>query len=192
VRIEELKKHFRVQVHWRAFPLHPETPEQGSTLKELFAGRDIDIPSVMARLRRVADELGLDWGDRERTFNSRLAQELGKWAEARGKGDQFHMAVFHAYFADGRNIALPEELGEIASSVGLSGKEALSVLGKRSFKTAVDEDWKLSREWGITAVPTFVIDQKGLVGARPYKELEEFLKKNGVAEMSSKPSGEKH
>jgi predicted DsbA family dithiol-disulfide isomerase len=186
VRIEELKKQFRIEVHWRAFPLHPETPEQGFTLQELFAGRDIDIPSVMARLRSAADELGLDWGDREKTFNSRLAQELGKWAEVKGKGNQFHMAVFRAYFAEGKNIALVEELSEIASTVGLPRKEAQKVIGGRSFKESVDADWKLSREWGITAVPTFVIDQKGLVGARPYKELEEFLRKNEVAERKAK------
>lgn len=186
MRIEELKRNFRIEVRWRAFPLHPETPEQGFTLQELFAGRDIDIPGVLARLRSAADELGLDWGDRERTYNSRLAQELGKWAETKGKGDQFHTAVFRAYFADGRNIALRDELAEIASTVGLPKGEALRVLGTRSFKDAVDEDWKLSREWGITAVPTFVIDQKGLVGARPYAELERFLRKNEVAEKRAK------
>jgi len=186
VRTEELKKNFDVEVRWRAFPLHPETPEQGFTLQELFAGRDIDIPGMLARLRSVAEELGLAWGDREKTFNSRLAQELGKWAEVKGRGDEFHMAVFRAYFADGRNIALMDELSEIASSVGLPAKETLSVLGTRRFKSAVDEDWRLSREWGISAVPTFVIDQKGLVGARPYRDLEEFLQRNGVKEKNGK------
>jgi len=188
VRTEELKKNFDVEIRWRAFPLHPETPEQGFTLKELFAGRDIDIPGMLARLRSVADELGLAWGDREKTYNSRLAQELSKWAEIKGRGDEYHMAVFRAYFAEGRNIALTDELIEISSSVGLPAKEASNVLSTRRFKSSVDEDWKLSREWGISAVPTFVIDQKGLVGARPYKELEEFLQKHGVREKNGKPA----
>jgi predicted DsbA family dithiol-disulfide isomerase len=39
------------------------------------------------------------------TYNSRLAQELGKWVETRGKGDQYHDAVFQAYFVDGKNLA---------------------------------------------------------------------------------------
>jgi predicted DsbA family dithiol-disulfide isomerase len=31
---------------------------------------------------------------RKKTYNSRLAQELGKWAETKGKGDEYHDAVF--------------------------------------------------------------------------------------------------
>ena len=49
MRIEEIKDRFQVKVQWKAFPLHPETPEQGLTLKELFAGRDLDVQSVVAR-----------------------------------------------------------------------------------------------------------------------------------------------
>ena len=161
--------------------MHPETPEQGVTLKELFAGRNIDIQSMLTRLKRAADELGLAWGDREMTYNSRLAQELGKWAEAKGKGDEFHNAVFRAYFVEGRNIAKMEVLADLATSVGLTKEAALEVLESRGFRAAVDEDWRLSREQGITAVPTFVIDRHILVGAQPYQVLEQFLNNNGVA-----------
>lgn len=172
-----------MEVRWRSFPLHPETPEHGLTLEELFAGRNMDIPGVLAGLKRVADELSLPWGDRQRTYNSRLAQELGKWAEVKGKGDEFHMAVFHAYFAEGRNIAKREVLADLATAVGLPKEEAWEVLESRGFKAAVDEDWRLSREWGITAVPTFVIDQDRVVGAQPYKVLEQFLRNNKVVSL---------
>jgi len=182
VRIEEIKKRFQVKVQWRAFPLHPETPEQGLTLKELFAGRDLDIQGMVARLKRVADELGLAWGDRDRTYNSRLAQELGKWAEEKGKGDEFHSAVFRAYFVEGKNIGKRGVLTDLAGSVGLVKEAAKEVLETRSFRAAVDEDWRLSRERGITAVPTFVVDHNLLVGAQPYQTLEGFLRNSGVRE----------
>ena len=48
------------------------------TLEALFAGQPVDIPAILARLKRVAGELGLPFGDRPMTYNSRLAQELGK------------------------------------------------------------------------------------------------------------------
>ncbi len=64
----------------------------------------------MARLKRVTRELGLPFGERTKTYNSRLAQELGKWAESKGMGDPFHAAVFRAYFVDGKNIGDPEAL----------------------------------------------------------------------------------
>ena len=164
----------------RIFPLHPETPEEGLTLEELFAGRNIDIPQAMARLKRVAGELGLPWGERKRTYNSRLAQELGKWAESKGSGDAFRDAVFRAYFVDGRNIAKPDVLAGVAQAAGLSEREARETLQTRSFRDAVDADWTLAGSMGIEAVPTFVLDGGTLVGAQPYEALEGLLLDHGV------------
>lgn len=104
----------------------------------------------MGHLQKVAAELGLPWGMRTRTYNSRRAQELGKWAEVLGKGDEFHLAVFQAYFADGRNIADISVLKEIAGTIGLDGRMAEQALAERTFKEAVDRDWEYSRTCGIT------------------------------------------
>jgi predicted DsbA family dithiol-disulfide isomerase len=136
------------------------------------------------RMKQAADEAGLPLGDRDKTFNSRLAQELGKWADSKDKGDPFHYAVFKAFFADGINIAKIPALLDIAASVGLPVSEAEAVLVKRTFKSAVDEDWSLSREKGITAVPTFVIDNDKLVGAQPYEMLERLMEEKGVKKKS--------
>jgi len=114
----------------------------------------MDVEKMLARLREKASELGLPFGERKKTYNSRLAQELGLWAESKGKGELFHKAAFHAYFADGKNIAEIPVLVELAASVGLTAEEAAEVLSKRVLKLAVDEDWKLARMMGITAVPT--------------------------------------
>jgi predicted DsbA family dithiol-disulfide isomerase len=115
---------------------------------------------------------------------------LGKWAEEKGKGDEFHRAVFHAYFAEGRNIARREILLEIGCSVGLPGEEAREILVSRRFEPAVDEDWRLSRAWGITAVPTFVMDQGRVVGAQPLEVLKQFLRDNYVGERGKHRKGE--
>ena len=180
MRIEELKKNYDIEVHWTAFPLHPETPEEGLTLEELFAGQPIDMKKILSRLRQVAGELGLPLAERKKTYNSRLAQELAKWAESKGKGDSFHEALFRAYFAEGKNIGRVEELVTLAKSIGLPGKEARSVLELRTFKGAVDSDWARSRALGITAVPTFVADQQKVVGFQSYQVLEQFLKACGA------------
>jgi predicted DsbA family dithiol-disulfide isomerase len=113
-------------------------------------------------------------------YNSRLAQELGLWAESQDAGDAFHSAVFKAYFVEGTNIAKVPALVELASSVGLPGDEAESILATRAFKAAVDADWELSREKAIRAVPTLVMNQERLVGAQPYKAMEMLLERNGV------------
>ena len=51
------------------------------------------------------------------------------------------------------------------------------MLEKRTFKEAVDADWALSREYGITGVPTFVAGRFGVVGAQPYETLEALVQK---------------
>ncbi len=135
-------------------------------------------------MKKVAEELGLPWGERTRTYNSRLAQELAKWAESKGKEDEFHDAVFRAYFVDGRNIAQIDVLAGLAQEAGLSADEARIMARERSFREAVDADWMRSHEMGITAVPTFVVGREAVVGAQPYEVLEQFLVRNKAKRRS--------
>jgi len=109
------------------------------------------------------------------TYNSRLAQELSKWAETRGYGDLFHKTIFRAYFVDGLNIGKVPVLLELVKTMGLPVEEANSVLQERSFKKSVDSDWIHSREMGIQAVPTLVMGGKALVGAYPYEKMAAFV-----------------
>ena len=164
-----------MKVQWVHFPLHPETPAQGRSLEELFAGRGYDMPKMQAQMRaRMAAE-GLPYGERKMTYNSRLAQELGKWADEQPGGEAIHDALFRAYFVDGRNIGDADVLLEIAQSVGLPRERAKEVLEKRTFEAAVDADWQKAREYGITGVPTFVAGRQGVVGAQPYEMLERLV-----------------
>jgi predicted DsbA family dithiol-disulfide isomerase len=176
VRIERLRKEHGVQVKFVHFPLHPDTPQEGKSLAELFAGRGYDMGKMQAQMRaRMAAE-GLPYGERKMTFNSRLAQELGKWAESQPGGEAIHDALFKAYFVDGKNIGDPDVLVEIAKSVGLPGDKAREVVEKRTHKAAVDADWEKSRQYGVTGVPTFVHGDRGVVGAQPYEALEGLIK----------------
>jgi predicted DsbA family dithiol-disulfide isomerase len=169
-----LQKEVEIDIRWTAFPLHPETPEEGLAIEELFAGR-LDLEAVMNRLRQAAREAGVPFGDRKMTYNSRLAQELTKWAESKGKGREIHEVIFRAYFVQGLNIGLIPRLAELAELIGLPGDEAREVLQKRSFKEAVDSDWIRSHQLGIQAVPTFILGRNILVGAQPYEKLKKFV-----------------
>jgi predicted DsbA family dithiol-disulfide isomerase len=144
----------------------------------------VDAEEIRGRLIKTAEELGLPFKGSDRLYNSRLAQELGLWAESKNRGDEFHDAVFRAYFADSKNIADSLVLVEIASSVGLPADEAGEILQTRAFKAAVDADWALSQERAITAVPTFVFNRHRLVGAQRYEALEELMEVNGVNKKS--------
>jgi predicted DsbA family dithiol-disulfide isomerase len=138
------------------------------------------VAEALARLSQTAARLGLPFGERRMSFNSRRAQEAAKWAGTRGRADAFHDAVFRAYFVGGRNLHEIETLAAAAESVGLPAAELGEVLAGGAFKAAVDRDWTRSRELGITAVPTFVMSGRSLVGAQPYEQLAAFLSAQGV------------
>ena len=177
MRIEKLKAEHNVQVEWVHFPLHPETPPEGRPLADLFAGRNVDRQAMHAQMKARMDAEGLPYGERTMTYNSRLAQELGKWADTQPGGEAIHDALFRAYFVEARDISQPAVLLDVVRQVGLSVDAAREVLEKRTFKDAVDADWNLSRQYGVTGVPTFVVGRYGVVGAQPYEALEQLVRK---------------
>jgi predicted DsbA family dithiol-disulfide isomerase len=188
VRIEKLQREHGVKIEWVHFPLHPETPAEGQSLEELFRGRNVDRKAMHAQMKARMDAEGLPYGERTMTYNSRLSQELGKWADTQPGGEAFHDAMFRAYFVEARDISRPEVLLEIAERVGLPRATAAEVLEKRTFRAAVDADWKLSREYGITGVPTFVAGHRGVVGAQPYEVIERLVKQAKAEEAAKDPA----
>jgi predicted DsbA family dithiol-disulfide isomerase len=176
VRIERLRVEHNLKVEWVHFPLHPDTPAAGRSLADLFAGRNVDRKAMHAQMKARMDAEGLPYGERTMTYNSRLAQELGKWADTQPGGEAIHDALFRAYFVETRDISQPAVLLEIVGQVGLPVEGAREVLERRTFRDAVDADWELSRAYGITGVPTFVAGRRGVVGAQPYEVLEQLVR----------------
>ena len=183
MRIEKLRTEHNVKIEWVHFPLHPETPVEGRSLADLFAGRGVDRKAMNAQMKARMDAEGLPYGERTMTYNSRLAQEVGKWADTQPGGEAIHDAMFRAYFVEARNIGDPEVILDIVKQVGLPVDEAREVIEKRTFKDAVDEDWALSRQLGVTGVPTFVAGRYGVVGAQPYETLERLVERAAAEEQ---------
>jgi predicted DsbA family dithiol-disulfide isomerase len=130
-------------------------------------------------MKRLMDVEGLPYNRRTHTYNSRLAQELAKWADSRPGFEAIHGALYRAYFADGRNLARTEVLLDITRSVGLPVDEAQEVLSERTFREAVDADWEKARRYRITGVPAFVVNgSRTVVGAHPYDVLAEAIRES--------------
>ncbi len=180
MRVEKLKEAFEIDTVLVHFPLHPETPVEGRTMAEVYAGRNVDPEAMYQRMKGLMDAEGLPYARRTHTYNSRLAQELGKWADTMPGGEAIHDKLYRAYFVEGRNIGDLDLLVEIAASVGLPADEARAVLEEHRFKDAVDADWAKSHRYGVTGVPTFVADRHGVVGAQPYEVLEQLVEKAGA------------
>ena len=181
MRIERIRKNYDVKVKWVHFPLHPETPPEGRSLEDLFAGRGMDVAQMQAQMRERMEAEGLPYGNRSHTYNSRLAQELGAWADSQPDGEAIHDALYRAYFVDARNIGDLDVLVDIAASVGLDADAARQVLENGSERERVDADWQKSRQYGVTGVPTFVAGGYAVVGAQPYEMLEQLVTQAGAA-----------
>ena len=131
-------------------------------------------------MKQTASDLGLPFGEVVNIYNTRLAQELGCWAESKNKGDAFHQAAFAAYFVKGENLADRTVLENLSAAIGLEIEEARDVIAQRKFKAAVDADWKLAVDSNIKAVPTFIINHERMVGAQSYDALKRLMNRHNV------------
>src|SRR2546423_12155940 len=105
---------------------------EGRAMAEFYAQRNIDPEAAFQRMKALMDTEGLPYERRTHTYNSRLAQELAKWADSLSGFDGIHDALYKAYFVEGRNIGDIEVLVEIAKHAGLPEDEARTVLSERT------------------------------------------------------------
>lgn len=179
-RTKKIAEKFDIELQLVHFPLHPETPAEGRSLRALFQCGPDEITAKNTRMKGLMQAEGLAYSARSHTYNSRLAQEIGSWAETQPGGAAIHDKFFEAYFVHGRNVGDSEVILDVVKSVGLDTEKARAVLSTRSFKAAVDADWAKSRSYGVTGVPTYVSNGQGLVGAQSYDTLHQFMLENGA------------
>lgn len=172
--VARLEREEDVVFRWHGFPLHPDTPAEGLSLESLFGGRDMS--AAHARLEALMREAGLDYApDRDKTYNSRLAQELGLWAGTLPGGEALHGELYRAYFVRKQNLAQEDVLLEAVENAGLDRDEAAAVLRERRFQEALDRDWQQARQLGLGGVPAFIAEGYLLSGSQPYPELLRFV-----------------
>lgn len=175
-----LEKEYEVKICYRAFPLHPDIPEEGMYIKEFFGNNFTLMEDKMLQLEKIATSLDLPLAKRSTISDTRLAQELAKWAETKDRLKEYQDAIYKAYFSDGLNIADKNILTKIAEVCGLSKKEAIKVMETRAYREAVDKDWDKSEELGIMAAPSYIMNGTKLMGPQSYEKLEDLMAANNV------------
>ena len=180
MRIEKIRQNFDIDIKLVHFPLHPDTPPEGREMASFYADRGLDPDKMYQDMKERMDLEGLPYGKRTHSYNSRLAQELGKWSENTEGGDRLEKEFYKAYFVDAKNIGDVDVLLNCVKEAGLSVEEANSVIENRMFEQAVDEDWAKSHQYGVTGVPTYVTGGYGVVGAQPYEVLEKLMQEVGA------------
>lgn len=168
MRVERLQREFPVDVDWVPFELHPETPSEGVRVATTVDGQRA---AASNHLRQLAAAEGLTMRRSGRLSNSRLALEAGEFARDAGKTlfSRFHQALFHAYFAEGRDIGAHDELLSLADAGGLDAAQLAEALTSRAYAARVDACIGWAHERGVYSTPTVIFeDRLALPGAQEY------------------------
>ena len=175
-RIEKLKKEYNLDVEWRPFEIHPETPKEGASIDNLPFPKGY-LEMAFANVKRLADEDGLTLKFTEKLQNSRLALYISEFARKKGKFEEFHKLVLEAYWLEGRDIGDKRLLLDLAESVGLNRNEIENYLDTDEPYKKIQKSLKELRRYGINGVPTFIIEERLIVGAQPYEVFKKVINK---------------
>jgi predicted DsbA family dithiol-disulfide isomerase len=168
-----------ITVDWRGFELHPETPQGGMRLSDLFPGRQAQ--AMHEHLRQFAAGFGItDMGSPEWLPNTRRALAIAELARDEGKLDAWRVAAMNAHWRLGKNIQDVADLRETATQIGLDPERAARAMDEQRYLDRVDAVRQEAGDMGVTGVPTFVFGDFAVVGCQPYDVLAEAARRAGA------------
>ena len=171
-----------VRVTWRSFELDPSAPHEreGDNATRIAEKYGITVERAREMGRTVTDAAageGLDFHlDIQRSGTTFDGHRVIHLAAERGLQDAMKERLLHAYFTEGQLMSDHETLVRLAVEVGLDEDEVRATLASDRFAADVRGDERLAGQFGISAVPTFVVDRAiGASGAHPPEALLQLL-----------------
>ena len=157
-----------IEIVYRPYQLDPTAPPgTAMPVAEAYArkfGGPERAAAMIEHITNVAAEAGLTFRlDRAQRANTRDAHRLLWYALEHGEpGAQADVKerLLAAYFVEGRNVGEPDVLADIAGAAGLDEDEVRRFLAGDEGIAELDSSLSFAREAGITAVPTYVIDNR--------------------------------
>lgn len=163
-----LQREYQIELDWRGFELHPETPPGGQRLAERYGERR--FAEMADHLRRFAAYFGIE-GMRipERTPNTREALAIAEWARDQGRLHPFRRAAMDAHWREGLDLEDDAVLGDLARRAGLDPERAVAAASDPAYVARVDAMGAEAAGAGVTGIPTFFIGDRKVVGCQPYE-----------------------
>jgi predicted DsbA family dithiol-disulfide isomerase len=176
----------QVDYVFRPFQLDPTAPTDSPTpSKDAYAKKFGGVEKATEILNHVTlvaaqDNItfNMDIAVRANTFN---AHRLLSYAlEHHGANAQIMLKelLMDAYFTNGKNIGDVEVLADCASSTGIPRRDALAFLESEELADEVRAEIAEAAEYGVTAVPTFIINgQWSVPGAQDVEMFERIIER---------------
>ena len=162
-----------LEIDWKGLEIHPEFPPEG-VLAETYLNRD-RMALLWRNVKGLALESGLEMKMPARLSKSELSLLGGQFSKERGRLREYSLAIYQAYFFKGQNIASPQVLSESIEEAGMDPEEFTCALSEDRLRKTLKVYQKEAQEQFVTAVPTFFIGGKRLVGAQSYQLLKETV-----------------
>lgn len=188
-RIENLLNDMGVsdQVHFdrHAFQLYPDAPKDvtETTLDRFAAKYGLTKQEAAQRIEQISQmgrAEGLDF-KYSSTLNTNTmdAHQLTQWVKDnynREVVDKLSSLLFKAYFSENVKLADHEVLLKAAKQAGVDVAAAKKLLDSNDYHDKVVADEMFVQQNGVHAVPFFVIDGKGYMGAQPREVFEKAIR----------------
>jgi len=182
--IGNVKDELAVSVTFRPYQLNPDMPPEGVDHKKHLAeklGGAAAVDSAHERLAGLGREDGIDFDFPAVKIspNTLDAHRLLRWAMIEGPQIQQRvaLALFKAYFEEGRNVGDRTVLLDIAESCGMDRSVVTALFSAGADVDSVKEEIGMARDMGVTGVPCFIIDNKyAVMGAQPVDVLTNALR----------------
>ena len=178
MRIERIAAESQVPVEWKPFLLGPVFREQG------WNDSPFNLYPVKGRymwhdLERICDREGLPL-KRPTDFprNGLLAARVACLAVDAPWGPEFVRRVYHANFAEDRDIAAPETIGSILESLDQDPVSTMARAQAPENKERLRRHTDAAMGLGIFGAPTFVVGQELFWGNDRLEEALAWYKSN--------------
>ena len=170
---------YELELDWRGFELHPETPAGGMRLDEMFPAEK--LRGMAEHMTQFAAHFGIhDFVVRDRIPNTRRALALAEVAREEGRLDEYRQRAMDAHWRDGLNLEDDADLRTIAADAGLSDDAVERSRTDRRYLIRIDDIREEANELGVEGIPTFVIGRYGFSGAQRYESFVALAERAGV------------
>jgi predicted DsbA family dithiol-disulfide isomerase len=167
--LEEFEHAAEVEVVWRSFELDPGAPSirQGSydaLLAAKYGTSTAGGRAMVSRLSAAAERAGVQARfDLVRPANTFDAHRLLHLARERGCHKELNERLMRGYLAEGELLSDHPTLERLAADVGLDRAAVQRTLGSQDFAADVRADQMEAGRREVTAVPTFLIDDRFVI-----------------------------
>jgi len=158
----------------RAFLLRPDI-QPGGRVRESRTGEAQVGELLTGHIGDMARDAGKVMRRPPKTSYTVTALEATEYAKQVGRIDPFHTAVFKAFWEDGQDIEDFSVLRKAAEASGIEWAGMERALTERTYQEAVENQMDEAVQMGINAIPAFVMNNRGFMGAQPYEMFQRLL-----------------